>query len=244
VERLAEEPDSNVQATAVTTLAALGARIKDPSQRLAPVLARLAAGGSPGRPALLMLLPRISGDAAQEAGLKFVREALRAQDEKLRRGAIQAMADWPDPGPVLDDLLQTSKKEPESVFGLLALRAYSKQVGALLEKRGAGEDAQRAIIRRCTQGMAVALQPAEKMGFLSHLGRVPHPDALSAVAGCLDDPKVRKEAVQAALSIAAALHKTHPDAVRPVLEKIRAATEDKQWQSRAEQLLKAMGAKK
>ena len=252
VERLAGEPDEQVQSVGVNALAALGARINDPSQRTAPVLARLAAGGSSGRPALLLLLSRISGEATQEAGLKFVREALSARDEKLRRAALQAMADWPDPDPVMDALLQASKKEPGAALGVLALRAYCKQIGALIEKRnaavqekrGLAEDAQKEIVRRCTQGMEVAAQPAERVGFLSHLGRQPHPDALKVVAGCLDDPNVKKEAIQAAWSIATALHKTHPDAVRPVLEKIKTATEDKQWQSRVEQLLKTMEAKK
>ncbi len=244
VERLAGESDPNVQGTAVNALAALGARIKEPSQRSAPVLASLAAGDTAGRPALLLLLPRISGDAPPEAGLKFVREALSAPDEQVRRAALQAMGDWPDPAPVLDDLLGTAKAEPESAFGLLALRAYIKQVGVLLDKRGAGEETRREIIRRCAQGMAVAAQPAERMGLLSHLGRLPHPEALSLAAGCLDDPRVRKEAVQATWSIASALHKSHPDAVRPALEKIKALTGgDKQWQSRVDQLLKAMDAK-
>jgi HEAT repeat protein len=252
VDRLAEEPNPQVQLAGVNTLAALGARIKEPSRRTAPVLARLAAGGSPGRPALLLALARLSSEATQEAGLKFVREALRAQDEKLRRAAIQAMADWPDPDPVMDELLQASKKEPESVLGVLALRAYCKQIGALTEKRNAAvrekqlsaEEAQKEIVRRCTQGMEVAVQPAERMGFLGHLGQQPHPDALKAVAGCFSDPNVKKEAIQAAWSIASALHKTHPDAVKPVLERIKTATEDKQWQSRVDQLLKAMEARK
>jgi HEAT repeat protein len=252
VERLAEESDPNVQLTAVNALAALGARIKEPSRRTVPVLARLAANDGPGRPALLLLLPRISSEATQEAGLKFVREALGAQDEKVRHAAIQAMTEWPDPDPVMDGLLQAARKEPESALGVLALRAYCKQVGALSEKRKAavvekrvsGEDAQKEIVRRCTQGMDVAVQPAETMGFLSLLGRQPHPDALKAVAGCLDDPNVKREAIQAAWSIAAVIHKTHPDAVKPVLGKIKTATDDKQWQSRVEQLLKTMETKK
>ncbi|MBM4020514.1 MAG: hypothetical protein FJ288_19715, partial [Planctomycetes bacterium] len=191
VERLAEEPSEQVQSVGVTALAALGARIKDPSGRTAPVLARLAAGGSPGRPALLLLLSRVSGEATQEPGLKFVREALGAQDEKLRRAAIEAMAGWPDPEPVMDELLGASKKEPESALGVLALRAYCKQIGALVEKRNAAvrekrlspDDAQKEIVRRCTLGMEIALQPAEKVGFLSHLGQQPHPDGLKLVAG-------------------------------------------------------------
>ncbi len=252
VERLAEEPSEQVQSVGVNALAALGARIKDPSGRTAPVLARLAAGGSPGRPALLLLLPRISSETTQEAGLKFVREALDARDEKLRRAALQAMADWPDPDPVMDELLQAGKKEPESALGVLALRAYCKQIGALMEKRNAAvqekrvsaEDAQKEIVRRCTQGMEVAAQPAERVGFLSHLGRQPHPDALRAVAGCLNDQSVKKEAIQAAWSIASALHRTHPDAVRPVLERLKTATDDKRLQSRVEQLLKTMEARK
>jgi HEAT repeat protein len=252
VERLAEEPSPQAQLVGANALAALGARIKEPSQRTAPVLARLAAGSSPGRPALLLALPRLSTEATQEAGLKFVREALHAQDEKLRRAAIQALGDWPDPDPVMDELLQASQKEPKAPLGVLALRAYCKQIGALMEKRNAAvrekripaEDAQREIVRRCTQGMEVAVQPAERMGFLGHLGQQPHPGALKAVAGCLDDPNVRKEAIQAAWSIASALHKTHPDAVKPVLERIKMVTEDKQWQSRVDQLLKTMEAKK
>jgi len=252
VERLAEEPSPQVQLVGANALAALGARIKEPSQRTAPILTRLAAGSSPGWPALLLALPRLSTEATQEAGLKFVREALGAPDEKLRRAAIQAMADWPDPDPVMDELLQASRKEPESVLGVLALRAYCKQIGALAEKRNAAvrekrhsaEDAQKEIVRRCTQGMEVAVQPAERMGFLGHLGQEPHPDALKAVTGCLDDPNVRKEAIQAAWSIASALYKTHPDVVKPVLEKIKTATDDKQWQSRVDQLLKTMEAKK
>ncbi|MBM4030542.1 MAG: hypothetical protein FJ291_02015 [Planctomycetes bacterium] len=244
VERLAEEANEQVQSVGVTAAAALGARVKDPSGRTAPVVARLAAGGGPGRPALLVLLSRVATEATQEAGLKFVREALGAQDERLRRAAIEAMAAWPDPEPVMDELLGASKKERETPLGVLALRAYCRQIGALIEKRAPSEAAHKEIVRRCSQGMEIAAQPAEKIGFLSHLGRQPHPDALKLVAGHLDDPRVKKEAVQAAWTIASALHKTHPDAVRPVLEKVRAATEDKQWKSRVEQLLRTMEATK
>jgi len=252
VDRLAEESDANAQATAVNALAAIAARIKDPGQRTVPVLARLAESGLKGRPALLRLLPRVSSEATQDAGLKFVREALSGQDEELRRAAIHAMAEWPDPDPVMDALLETAKKQPESALGVLALRAYGKQVGALAEKRGAavrekrlsGEDAQKEIVRRCTEGLAAAAASSEKMALLSHLGRQPHPDALKAVAGCLDDPNVKREAIQAAMSIAVAIHRTHADAVKPVLEKIRTATDDQKLQSRVEQLLKAIEPKK
>jgi hypothetical protein len=162
------------------------------------------------------------------------------------------MAAWPDPDPVMDELLQATKKEPESVCGVLALRAYCKQVATLIEKRSgavrdkriSSEEVQKEIVRRCIQGLGISVQPAEKMGFLSLLGKQPHPDALKVVAGYLNDQNVKKEAIHAAWSIAAVLHRTHPDAVRPVLEKIKTATEDKQLQSRVEQLLKTMEAKK
>lgn len=252
VERLAEEPNEQVQSVAVIALAALGARIKDPSERTAPVVARLAAGGGAGRPALLLLLSRVATQATQGAGLKFVREALGAQDEKLRRAAIEAMAAWPDPDTVMDDLHMASEEEPESALGLLALRAYCKQVGALVEKRDAvakekrlsTDEAYKEIVRRCAEGMKLALKPAERVGFLSHLGRMPHPDALKLVMGYLGDPDVKKEAIQAAWAIASALHKTHPEVAKPALEKIKAATGDKQLQSRVEQLLRAMETQK
>ncbi|MDD4873019.1 MAG: HEAT repeat domain-containing protein [Kiritimatiellae bacterium] len=253
VKHLAVESDHNVQSTAVNALASLGVYIKEPSQRSAPVLAQLATGSSsPGRPALLLLLPRISSKATQEAELKFLREALSEQDENLRRAAMQAMTDWPDPDPVLDTLLQTSKKEPQSAFSVVALRAYVKQIGALIEKRNvavpekqvSADDVQKEIIQRCIQGLEIAVQPAEKMGFLSYLGQQPHPDALKVVEGYLNDQNVKTEAIQAALSIATVLHKTHADMVKPVLEKIKTVTDDKQLQSKVDQLLKTMKAKK
>jgi len=251
VERLAAEPDEQVRLAAVNTLASLGARVKEPSQRVSPVLERLAVPACPGRPSLLVVLARVSSQSTQEAGLKFVREALGAQDDKLRRAAIQALAEWPSPDVVLDDLLQAAKRGPGSVLGVLALRAYNRQIGVLIEKRAAAtgekpafaEVVQKELVRRCADGLKVAVQPAEKSGFLSLLGRLPCPDALQAAAACQDDPSVKREAIQAVLSISAALHKTHPDTVKPVLVKIKAA-EDKEWQPRVEQLLKAIEAKK
>jgi len=252
VDRLSMESDQKVQLTAVNALAALGTSIKEPAQRTAPVLARLASGNSPGRPALLQLLSHVCCESSQEQGLKFVREDLNSKDENLRRAAILAMSEWRDPKPVLDPLLQVTKQAPESVFGVLALRAYSKQIGALIdkyqtdikEKRITVEDVQKEIIKHCTEGMAVAVKPPEIMGFLSHLGKQYHPDALKAVTVWLDNQNVKREAIQAVLSIAAKLYKSHANVVKPALDKIKTVSDDKQFHSQADQLLKTMEKKK
>jgi HEAT repeat protein len=137
VAHLAGEPDPNVRYKAMAALSALVDISGASPERSSIVLVELMNSDGPGRVELISILPKVSSAAHRVAGLDFLGEATKSNDKEIRRAAFRAMQEWPDPDEVLDFLIVTAGKDPGSVNGVLALRAYTKQLERLAEKRAA-----------------------------------------------------------------------------------------------------------
>ena len=135
---------------------------------------------------LLAVLPHIAGAEA----LRAVRGQLRTDDAEVKKAAIRALADWPEPSP-LNDLLQIAKTDRDAANQILALRGYIK----LLEipaNRGASE-----TVRLLTEAMAVAKRAEEKKAVLSALPKYPCEQALALAEQAKKDSALAAEAESA-----------------------------------------------
>jgi len=200
------------------------------------VVGWLMKGNCPGRAELIAMLPKTTSAASLESELRILDEALASEDKEIRRAAIRALQEWPDPDVVLDVLLGTAAKGPDSLNGVLALRAYTAQLARLGEKR---KDPV-ALARRNTKGLDVAVTRPEKSGLLSGLSGLGHVDALKVASDRFDDPDVKEEAMLTAYTISVALGKSQEKAVRPVLEKIIANTANQKLKEDAGKLLQSI----
>jgi len=236
VEFLAGEPDRKVRAKAMAALSRSGDISAPSPERSELVVGWLMKGNCPGRAELIAMLPKVTSAASRESELKTLGEALASEDKEIRRAAIRALQEWPDPDVVLELLLRTAGRGPDSLNGVLALRAYTAQLARLTEQR---KDPV-ALMQRYTRGLDVAVTGPEKSGLLSGLSGLAHVDALKVALDRFDDPDVREEAMLAAYTICAALGKSQAQAVKPALEKIMADTANTELKKNASKLLKSI----
>jgi len=236
VEFLAGEPDRKVRTKAMVAVSRLGDIGVASAERSKVVVKQLMKGDCPGRAELIAMLPKVTSAASQASELKLLDEALASEEKDIRRAAIRALQEWPDPEVVLGVLLGTAAKGPDSLNGVLALRAYTAQLARLSEKR---EDPV-ALARRYTKGLDVAVTRPEKSGLLSGLSGLGHVDALKVASDRFDDPDVKEEAMLTAYTISVALGKSQEKAVRPVLEKIIANTANQKLKEDAGKLLQSI----
>ena len=135
------------------------------------------------KPHVLAVLPHIGGAEALDA----VQSQLRSGDADVKKAAIRALADWPEPGP-LNDLLQIAKTDRDATCQILALRGYIK----LLEiptNRGASE-----TVKLLAEAMKVANRAEEKMAVLSALPKYPCEEALALAERAKKDSALVAEA--------------------------------------------------
>ncbi|MBN1816230.1 MAG: HEAT repeat domain-containing protein [Sedimentisphaerales bacterium] len=160
----------------------------------APILSALASADGPVKIALLGLLSRV-GD---EASLAAVRSQMQDSNSEVKRAAIRAMAEWPDPAP-LEDLFGLARTETDMVNQILALRGYISLLG-LPANRGSAE-----TVKLLGQAMAAARRVDEKRAVLAALPRYPCEEALKMAQDTANQPGLENEAKLAADKIKQAL---------------------------------------
>ncbi|NQT85667.1 HEAT repeat domain-containing protein, partial [bacterium] len=163
----------------------------DPQGLVAPAIAAMNGASVPARGALLRVLARVGGDAADGA----LRTSVKDGNAAIRDAAVRAMAEFGDSG-LAPDLLALAKQAPTPALGVLALRGYWRLVG----EADAG-----ARLALCEAGLAASARPEEKKLGLTALATVSHPKALALAESLAKDPAVRAEAEAACVEIAASL---------------------------------------
>jgi uncharacterized protein len=208
VEELAAVRNAGLEEAVAET----GRRMGDAQARMAPLLVLLnRADLSPdARTAVLRQVARIGGGEA----LAGVRGGLKSGDAAVRDSAIRALADWKD-GAAMEDLLQIAGSAEVPAHRTLALRGLM---------RLATESGQ--VIPWLKRTQPLLKNTGDKQQWLSALGAVSDPEALSMAAAALADADVRAEAALAAARIGRSLIKTHPEAVNEAMEKVLAAAPD------------------
>jgi HEAT repeat protein len=128
------------------------------------------------------------GQSGNPQALAVLRGAMKEQDSSLKRAAILALTDWPDPTPI-PDLFEVARTAAESAHQVLALRGALRLIGL---PTAAGPP--REMVKLLAEAMSLARQPDEKRSVLSLLARFPTREALELAKASLDDPEVAAEA--------------------------------------------------
>jgi HEAT repeat protein len=190
-------------------------KIPDRAQRPAPLLAALEQADLAGQTAILPSLARLGGDQA----LAAVHRAMQSPDQALRDAGYRALANWPDAS-VANELLDIVRTSPVQTHRIWALRAYARVV-SLPSKRPPQQ-----TFEMLRQAMLLATRTDDRALIVTRLGAVRVPDALALLLSLVDDPQLRQVAVPAVFELAKGLSRSHPDAARAALEKVRLLSTD------------------
>ena len=180
--------DRNRLATLAVTLGHLS---KDKKAVSNVLLAALVQGDTPVKVSILGVL----GKLGLEATMADVVKALDSTDDGVKRAAILALTEWPNPAPI--EALRTASKNENNntALRILALRGYA-QLLALPSNRKIDE-----TIAKYKEAMQLATGVNEKVSILSGLGRVAHPEALKLAQAYLNDAELKESAEAAVKTI-------------------------------------------
>lgn len=133
----------------------------------------------------LMQVMRQSGNPQ---ALGILRSALKEENAELKRGAILALGEWPDPAPI-PDLMETARTATNPVHQVLALRAALQLIRLPAAGRPAGE-----TVKLLAAAMSLAKKAEEKRTVLGLLPRFPSREALELATAYVNDSEVSAEA--------------------------------------------------
>jgi HEAT repeat protein len=165
---------------------ALGAVLRraDPA-RIADVVSASTSSGDPEARAALM---QVLGQSGNPQALAVLRAALKDPDAGLRRAAILALTDWPDPTPIAD-LLEAARAAADPAHQVLALRGALRLIGLPGSGRPPAE-----TVKLLAEVVRLAKQADEKRAVLALLARFPTREALELARSMAGDAEVAEEA--------------------------------------------------
>lgn len=178
---LAEAKSAAERGNLERAMTAMIARVKQVDVQ--PVVDALSGGGTEAKVSLLGVLPKIGGEKA----LGLVRSNLTAKNPDVKKAAIRALAEWPDPAP-LKDLLDLAQKDPDAGNQTLALRGYITLLSTPAN-RGA---AQTVVL--LGEALKIAKRPEEKRLVLAALPKFPCKEGLELAQQLKADPALSAEA--------------------------------------------------
>ncbi|MEX1224101.1 MAG: HEAT repeat domain-containing protein [Pirellulales bacterium] len=180
------------QADAEKCLMFVCARIEDPAQQAAPLLAAMEELSETDRRTMLSALGRVGGPGA----LKMVEEAISSDDSQLHSLGIKAISNWPDAS-IAPRLLELAKTDEHEGHRITALRALMR-VAPLPDDR---TDAERLELLKTA--MSISERDAEKILALDRARAIRTPESLRFVLPYVDQSPY---AEQACLSIVELAH--------------------------------------
>jgi len=180
--------------------------------------------------AILRVL-RVSG--GPEA-LKTVRGAVSDSSKEVHMAAMRALSEWKtaDAAPVLLELAKSSTEEVDKV---LSLRGY---LGMASRKDLSAKEK----MTICTEAAPLIKRDDEKKMLMGALGGTGNTESISLIAGYLDEPNLKRDAVLTVLAIAQkGSAKQNAAGAKSALEKIVKIAENPEDVKKAEELLKQIG---
>jgi hypothetical protein len=206
------------------TIREIAGRMSDPAARTDPILRALSKADVPTQVILLGVLSTLGGETA----LRAVRTSLSG-DPEVRKAAVRALADWPEPA-AMPDLLELTRGKEKS-DQILALRGFIR-LAALTPSK--------TRIQAYREAMNAAERREEKWLVLSGLAGVAQVESLKMVEPCLEDPAVQREAFAAYEKIAESLANRQPAAAKEALEAVAAKATDNNLRAKAQAALEKM----
>ncbi len=210
------------------TVAAVAHKVSDKSKQAEAVLVALpSVKDVDGRCSLLSVLGKIGDDSS----IGVLRTSLKDEDAKIQDAAIRALSEWPSPVP-LTDLQDVAENSDNNVHRILALRGFIRLIG--LESDRPAEE----TVNLYKQAMTLAPDATLKRQVLSGLADVKSPDALQMAAEYLEDTTLQQEAELSVVKIAGAIHRSHTQEVKAVLQKVVQNTKSDSVREEAQKILK------
>lgn len=159
-------------------------RRSDPARIEDVVAAYTPASDVEARAALLQVM-RQSGNPK---ALAVLRGALKEEDAELKRAAILALGEWPDPTPI-PDLMEIARTAANPAHQVLALRGALQLIRLPAAGRPPAE-----TVKLLASAMRLAKQADEKRTVLGLLPRFPGKEALELATAYVNDSEVEAEA--------------------------------------------------
>ena len=170
-----------------------------------------------------------------------VRAALRAgvadPSPALHSAAVRALCDSRDPE-LLPDLVRLATDAPEENVRLLSSSAVVR-----LTRDEAGKLTTPERIHALRTILAKATRPEQKRLVLSGLSDIPDADSFKLAQDLINDVPVQKEAIRAAMKIAAVLPGAQATAIVPSLQSMASDSSDPQIRQEVEAIVKKIEAR-
>jgi HEAT repeat protein len=223
---LLAQKDSGDRDSFASATSAIAARQPVVETRAFHVIAGLAKADDEAKVLLLGVLSALGGKPACEAA----RGCLASTTPDVKKAAVKALAEWPDASP-LEDLKNVAKTDANDINRILAMRGYIR----LLADSHMKPDKRLAAYKEM---FALATRPQEKRAVFAGLTDAPSLPVLQFLEGHLNDEGVKAEALAAYEKIAEELIKPKAKEAKAALERVLAATDDKNLRKRTENALK------
>ena len=167
-----------------TLAVTLGHLAKDKKVVADVLLAALAEGDSPVKVSILGVL----GKLGLEATLADMVKSLDSTDDAVKRAAILALTEWPNPAPIESLRTACKAENNNAALRILALRGYAQML-SLPSNRPIDE-----TIDMYKEAMQLATGVNEKVLILSGIGRVAHPNALMFALTYINNAELKESA--------------------------------------------------
>ena len=150
-------------------------------------------------------------------------------NESVAAAALRLLAEWPEASaaPYLAQAARTAKKPNQRI---LALRGY-------LRLTSQGKQPAERKLAACREALGLADRDEEKKLVLGVLGGIPSVEALTMVAGFLENPALKDEAGAAAVAIGEKIAGSHPAQVAQAMKQVLQGAESEELQRRTRELL-------
>ncbi len=215
---------------AMSTVSEIARRGVSEADRTGALAQRLAAATKPAdRVDLLSVLGEVGGPRAVGA----LRGALGDASPDVQMAALQALAEWPTDEP-LADLLKIAKTTADPARRSIALRGYTRMIGAN-ELRPAEQTI--ALYREASD---LTKSPAERKLVVAGLAKVKGLGALQYAAELRKDPEASAEAELAVVEIAKSTLGAYRDETKAILEPLATGAADEEVRKRAAAILAAI----
>jgi len=233
IDLLLNADSSDEQSVAQKSVAATANRIADPQRRTDQILTAIKKTTDNKKAPLLQTLAFIGGDKA----LQVVITETKSTNADVADAAIRTLADWPDAGGAITELINIARNTRELKYQVLSLRGCVRLVATAdltnEDKLDLYKDA-----------IAAAERAEEKKLILAGLADVPTIESLKFVATYLDDKTLQAEAALAAVKIACPQRDPRRqglqgDDVHAILKKVIAVCQDEDARKRAQKYVNA-----
>ncbi|MFH1924168.1 MAG: HEAT repeat domain-containing protein [Planctomycetota bacterium] len=187
------------------------------ADRAGPVLDALSGVDPSEAPEYLPLLGRLGGPKA----LGLIESALAGSNPEVQEAAVRALCNWPN-AEVADRLLDIASSSQNRAYRQWALRAYVRVVSLPSDRPEA------KTLAMLQEAMKLAQTAEDKRLVLERASTVRTMEAVSWIAGHLDDPALAQAACQAIVELAhhRFLRQPNMDRFGPILEKVSQTSND------------------